>query len=136
MRKIFLLMLIPLLSLSCSKEEGTEDVTLELLPVSQVELPNSFSTDKENIIKVKYIRPTECYTFNKFYFESTGTSSTIAIETKVARGNSCLPIQANGSVTQNFKFNPEIPGEYTLKFWQGKDENNTDLFLTYDIIVE
>lgn len=138
MRKIFLLMLLPFLSLSCSKESETEDVTLELLPVSQVELPNNFSTDKENIIKVKFVRPTECYAFNKFYYESSGSLSTIAIESKVVRGNNggCPPLQSNGVTTQNFKFSPEDSGEYTLKFWQGKGEDGTDLFLTYDIIVE
>lgn len=138
MKKILLLLLIPFLYISCSKESETEDVTLELLPVSEVEMPNNFRANSENIIKVKFVRPTDCYAFNKFYYEATSTESTIAVESTVFHYNNggCPPLQSNNVATQNLKFRPETVGEYTLKFWQGKDDNGDDLFLTYDIIVE
>nr|WP_294934644.1 hypothetical protein [uncultured Flavobacterium sp.] len=138
MKKIFLLLMVPFLYLSCSKDSDTEDVTLELLPVSEVELPNNFHANSENIITVKFVRPTDCYAFNQFYYESTDTESTIAVETTVFHYNNggCMPLQSNNVATQHLKFRPENTGEYTLRFWQGKDENGDDLFLTYDIIVE
>ncbi|ESU29951.1 hypothetical protein FLJC2902T_04330 [Flavobacterium limnosediminis JC2902] len=138
MRKIFLLILIPFLYLSCTKEPETEDVAFELLPVNEVELPVSFNVNKENIIRIKFVRPTECHAFNKFYFEKDGSSRTIAVESTVFKydNGGCAVLQNNNVATQNLKFNPDQTGEYTLKFWNGKDSNGVDLFLTYTILVE
>lgn len=137
MKKILLVLLMSFLALSCSKDSDSEDVTLELLPVSEVELPANFRVNSENIIRVKFIRPTDCYAFNQFYAESTDTQSTIAVETTVFHNNGgCPPLQSNNVATQVLKFRPDHTGAYTLKFWNGKDENGEDVFLTYDIVVE
>lgn len=138
MKKIFLLLLTSFLYLSCSKESETEDIILELLPVSGIELPVSFKANNENIIKVKFVRPTECYTFNQFYSESDNSMSTVAVETTVIRrkDGGCPSLQNNNVVTQNLKFKTAQTGAYTLKFWKGKDTNGEDLFLTYSIFIE
>lgn len=139
MRKIFLLLLIPFLYLSCSTEPETDDVAYELLPISEVNLPAHFNVNKDNIIKIEFVRPTECHAFNKFYSEKNGSTNTIAVEStvfKYSNGN-CAALQNGNVATQNLKFNPTETGEYTLKFWRGKDSNNeSDLFLTYTIMVE
>jgi len=138
MRNIFLLLLVPFLYLSCSNEPETEDVTLELLPVSEVELPVNFTINKDNIIKVHFIRPSECYAFNQFYYEMNGSVSTFAVESKVShsKNGGCPPLQSNNILSQNLKFRPEQTGQYTLKFWNGKDTNGNDLFLIYTILIE
>lgn len=138
MKNVLLFILIPFLYLSCSKEPETEDVTLELLPVSAIELPVNFNINTENIIKVSFARPTECYAFNQFYSESGNSISTIAVESTVIRkkNGGCRPLQSNNIMTQNLKFRPVKTGEYTLKFWNGKDTNGDDLFLTYNIFIE
>jgi hypothetical protein len=137
MKKLFLLILISLLYVSCSTESEAEDVTFELLPVNTIELPTSFKVNKENIIKVKFIRPTDCYAFNKFYNEQDGATRTFVVESTVFENGSCSALASGNNVaTQILKFRPEQIGEYTLKFWQGKDMNGDDLFLTYNILVE
>lgn len=140
MKKIFLLLLASILYLSCTKTENTEDITLDLLPVTEVELPSNFYVSDENIITVKFVRPTNCYTFNKFYYQKAASTRTIAVESAVLHyrnGSGCQTLPSNANVaTQLFKFNPDKTGEYTLKFWNGKDTNGTDLFLTYTILVE
>jgi hypothetical protein len=138
MKKIFLLILIPFLYLSCSKEAETEDVAFQLLPISEVELPATFNVNKDNNIKIKFVRPTECHAFNKFYSEKNGTIRTIAVESVVFQysNGGCAALQNNNVATQILKFNPSQSGEYTLKFWNGKDSNGVDLFLTYTVIVE
>lgn len=138
MRNVFLLILVPLLYLSCSKEPETEAVTYELLPVSEVELPSNFKINKESTIKIKFVQPTECYSFNKIYLEKEGSVSTIAVESTVYKHSNgdCAPVQKENMATQNLKFSPNQTGECTLKFWKGKDSNGADLFLTYTIFVE
>ena len=59
----------------------------------------------------------------------------VAVESIVFMNNGCEPLIENVS-KQNLKFRPEQVGEYTFKFWQGKDEQGTDIFLTYQIVVE
>lgn len=138
MRNIFLLLLIPFLYLSCSKESETETVTYELLPVSEVNLPTIFRINKESNIKIKFLQPTECHSFNKIYFEKDGSIRTIAVESIVSKDSEggCTSLQNGNMTTQTLKFNPDQTGEYTLKFWKGKNSNGVDLFLTYTIFVE
>lgn len=138
MKKIFLLILIPFLCLSCNSETDTDDKEYELLPVSEVQLPQNFNVDKENDIRIKFVRPTECHDFNKFYFEDDNSTKIIAVESTVFKNKNenCATLQNNNVATQILKFNPDHTGEYTLKFWNGKDTNGADLFLTYTISVE
>ncbi|ESU24224.1 hypothetical protein FEDK69T_06630 [Flavobacterium enshiense DK69] len=138
MRNVFLLILIPFLYLSCSKESETETTVYELLPVSEVELPTNFKINKEYTIKIKFVQPTECHTFNKIYFEKEGSIRTIAVESTVYKhsDSDCASVQNGNMTTQDLKFNLDKPGEYTLKFWKGKNSNGVDLFLTYNILVE
>lgn len=139
MKKFLLLLIVPLFHLSCSNDSESEDVTLELLPVSEVEIPGNINAGKDNMIKVRYVRPTDCYSFNKFYFEMSNTTRTIAVETKVAKNNgnsTCRPITNNSLSTEVLKFHPETTGNYKLKFWKGKDTNGNDMFLTYDVTAQ
>lgn len=138
MKKIFLLMLIPFLYLSCSTETDTDDVAYELLPVSEVQMPQNFNVNKENNIKIKFVRPTECHEFNKFYLEDDNSTKIIAIESTVLKNKNedCATLQNENVAMQILKFNPDRAGAYTLKFWKGKDTNGVDLFLTYTISVE
>lgn len=138
MKKIILLLILSFLYLSCTTEPSTEDVTFELTAISEVELPSTFKANQDNLIRVKFIRPTDCYAFNKIYNEPNGSTRTIAVESLVFHGNGkCKTLQGNsGIATQVMKFYPEQIGEYTLKFWNGKDTSGNDVFLTYNIFVE
>ncbi|WP_313806095.1 hypothetical protein [Flavobacterium sp.] len=121
---------------SCSLDDGKEDVSYELLPVNQVVMPESFKANKENPIEIKFIRPTSCHAFNSFYYDKTGNIRTVAIESIIYTNNGCEPLTVDNIAVQTLNFKPETAGEYTFKFWQGKDDNGEDIFLTYDIIVQ
>lgn len=124
--------------LSCSQESDEDNIAFELLPVSEVMLPTIFTAGMENNIQVKFLRPTGCHAFNRFYFEIEGSSATIAVESTIfkTRNSNCPDLQNNNVATQVLKFNPDHTGEYILKFWKGKDNNGVDVFLTYTIVVQ
>lgn len=136
MKKIFLIFTIVTLALSsCSTDDGQKDVIYELLPIQEVVLPSSFKTNQDNLIEVSFLRPTTCHGFNSFYYEKEGMTRIVAVEGIFFDNNNCEPL-SESIATQNLKFRPETVGEYTFKFWQGKDEQGTDIFLTYQIVVE
>ncbi|WP_051269822.1 hypothetical protein [Flavobacterium suncheonense] len=136
MKKLFFIVTFIAFALSsCSSDDGQEDVTYELLPIQEVTLPSTFKTNQDNIIEVRFLRPTTCHGFNSFYYEKEGMTRTVAVEAIVFNGNECEPL-TESIATQNLKFRPEATGEYTFKFWQGKDEQGTDIFLTFQILVE
>lgn len=136
MKKIFLILTIIVLSLSsCSVDDGQEDVIYELLPIQEVVLPSSFKINQDNIIEVKFSRPTTCHGFNSFYYEKEGSNRIVAVEGIVFNNNGCEPL-VESIAKQSLKFRPETVGDYTFKFWQGKDAQGADIFLTYQIVVE
>lgn len=136
MKKIFLIFTLIAFALSsCSTDSEQEDTVYELLPVQEVVLPSSFKINQDNIIQVTFFRPTTCHAFNSFYYEKQGMTRIVAVESLVFLNNGCEPLTESVS-TQNLKFRPEETGEYTFKFWQGKDELGTDIFLTYQVVVE
>ncbi|MGX7667798.1 hypothetical protein [Flavobacterium pedocola] len=132
--KNFLLLLMISLFISCQKEE-TEEVTYELLPVTEVNMPNTFRVNQMSNIQVKFVRPTDCHSFNKFYSQKNNGLSKVAVESIIVNssGKSCPTLNGNGTTTSNFKFTPEEAGEYTLQFWKGKNNSGEDTFLTYNI---
>lgn len=137
MKKLFLIVTFLAFALSsCSINNDQENVTYEILPVAEVELPEVFKVNVDNEIKVYYTRPSDCHMFKSFYYEKKGNIRTVAVETAVFNDNDCVPLTENNLVSQILKFNPKEPGTYVFKFWQGKNESNEDLFLTYDIVVE
>lgn len=136
MKKLFLIFTFIAFALSsCSTDDGQEDTVYELLPIQEVILPSTFKINQDNVIQVKFSRPTTCHAFNDFYYEKQGMTRIVAVESIVFMNNGCEPLIENVS-KQNLKFRPEQVGEYTFKFWQGKDEQGTDIFLTYQIVVE
>ena len=63
--------------------------------------------------------------------------------TDLTRNVTAYQYKVNGVCTQatyvgtnGFNFRPEEIGTYTFKFWGGKDNNNTDIWIEKTIVVE
>lgn len=139
MRKIIFLALFACLTLvtSCSVDDGTVPVEFELVPVEAVIIPAEFTLGETYTISVTYRRPTDCHAFNSFEYVA-GSTTTTNIRT-VAVVNLFTPGDCNTLVdnfqTQTFNFNVLDTNPYIFKFWQGKDDNNEDMYLEYEIPV-
>lgn len=137
MKKLLLLVSFFVLLLgSCSTDTKNEEYTYEVLPVSQVLLPSVFKVNEENEIQVSFLRPSTCYAFDSFYYDIKGNIRTIAVESLLFSNNNCTTLTTNNTLTKSLMFTPNTTGNYTLKFWNGKDTNGNDTFLTYEIVVE
>ncbi len=128
MRKIIFSLLIVLTSASCTKEPDGTRVHLELMPISNVSIPDTIYAFENNTINIQYNRPSTCYGFDGFYYEKLDLTRTIAVQNYVIEDQPCTTL-TNETREETLVFHPTQIGNYTFKFWQGKDANGNDIFL-------
>ncbi len=135
MKKTILFIALGLLSISCELGDDSPNTTLEILTVSEVNMPTAFRRDSITEIKVKYIRPTSCHFFNSFYYNGEDFDRTVAIYCAKTNQQGCQTDNIT-SVEVPLRFRPTEIGTYHFKFWSGEDANGLDQFLEYDVIVD
>ncbi|MGH1387428.1 hypothetical protein [Kordia sp.] len=139
MKKILFLALVmsSMVFNSCAVDDSTSDVQFqfEFLPVDSVEIPLAFNFGSTHTISVTYKRPSTCHTFSNFeYVQQTGNVRTIAVVNFVTTGNNCEPLEEEFK-TETFSFSALDSEPYTFKFWQGKNDDGEDMYLTYEVPV-
>ena len=134
MKTFFLILIVSVLTFSCSPHDDGPTNTLETLPVSQVIMPTQFAKDSITEIPLSYIRPTVCHSFFDFYYVRDGLTRTVAIIALKENGSSnCPPSQTTYTIP--LKFKPAALGTYHFKFWTGTDAQGVDQFTLYDAVV-
>ena len=134
MKKIFTYLIV-VLAFSCSvTEDETIRSILEILPIESASMPQFLEFGQTYEINLSYIKQSNCHTFNDIYYQKDGNERTIAIITSVYPGTNCLT--SYDEVETSFDFIVNDTGSYIFKFWQGKDINGNDLYLTMEVPVE
>ncbi|SEP89881.1 calpain family cysteine peptidase [Flavobacterium urocaniciphilum] len=128
MKKLIALFSMIFIITSCSLESNNQNIYYELLPVDSYVMPAEFHVNTENLIVVKFKRPTTCHAFDHFYYELDDFTRTVAIQSIVIEGNSGCTALTNEIAEQTLRFKPTETGTYTFKFWKGKDSNGQNLF--------
>jgi len=135
MRKILILISAFLFLSSCNLDDGdSKNYSLKLLPIEEVEIPSSFLIGETYTITLKYFNPTDCYTLNGLYYDKHLNTRTIAVQALVRQDTNCEDT-SDFLVETTFDFKAMNTGTYIFKFWHGKDLNNEDIFLEYEIPV-
>ncbi|MBQ0768575.1 MAG: hypothetical protein KBT58_04745 [Bizionia sp.] len=133
MMKKLLLACIAVLILSCSTQDDTVYSYQTLLPIIAVDVPDEFLIGEAYTITLFYIKPTNCHSFSDIYYSKDQNERTVSIISAVYTNANCNEINAETEATFNFK--ATSAGVYKFMFWNGKDENNEDIYLSYDIPV-
>ena len=128
MKKIVLLLLVSLLSISCSVDDDYVDYHYEVLPVESYILPDSFQLGEVQLIYLSYKRPTDCYVNPRLYFEKNEQIRTVAVQSMVADLKDCATIPDEGTKELVFKFKVLSSEPYVFKFYKGEDENGESIF--------
>lgn len=107
---------------------------LELLPIESAVLPTEFKRDSVYEIPVNFVRPTNCYIYDGFYYEIDGNKRSIAVQTSVVEQSDCgaEPINPTNKI---LKFKPTIEASYVFRLWKGKGTNGVDIFEEVEIPV-
>jgi hypothetical protein len=128
----FIILYLAFVCLSCSLEDENIISYQEILPVISAEVPEQIAVNTEVDIFFTYNKPTRCHYYNDIYYSNDINQNTMAvISTFTDVNGDCTTI--NEAIETSFRFTSETPGEHVLKFWQGKDGNNEDIYLTHTV---
>jgi hypothetical protein len=131
MKKIIII-LCAFFAISCSVNDDEMNDYQELLPVNTVDIPETINVGIAENILLTYIRPSNCHAFNDLYYVKNSNERTVAvISTYFASNGNCTSL--NAETETSFKFKADAAGIYVFKFYQGKDANNEDIYLTYEV---
>lgn len=135
MKKLFLLLFVSLIGISCSISDDSSDFYYEILPVESFIVPSSFDLGQIYTITLSYKRPNDCHTNPALYFERNGTIRTIAIQSLVANRKDCIAVPDEELKEVKFKFEVLSSTPYVFKFYKGDDENGESIFESVTIPV-
>jgi hypothetical protein len=133
MKKIVSVLILTLFFISCSPDSG-DSYSLEILPVAKVEMQTAFRKDSVTEIPVKYLRPSNCYFYEDFYYVRNEFTRVVAIYNSKLNKDNCQTL-VNDTVMVPLKFKPATLGTYTFKFWKGVNASGQDEFFEYEAIV-
>ena len=136
MKQYIAYILILLAVSSCSVSDDGPDYYYEFMPVESVTIPESMVVNNTYEIGMTYMRPNSCYIYSDIYYSYDDlTTRTVAIICSVYDSSyGCDSLDyPEYEVTYNFK--PTEVGTYTLKYWQGEDENGEDQYLIIEVPV-
>lgn len=133
MKRIISLLALVFLFNSCIPEDGP-NYTFELRPITSVDMPDEFTLGEVYTITLHYNRPTTCHFYNNIYYHKYLNERTIAVETAAEQRNGCMDTP-NDTTTCSFEFEVTSNGSYVFKFYQGKDEQGNEIYLTYEVPV-
>lgn len=133
--KHYIIILLTILSLSACSPSGDDDVNyhFEYVPITDVEIPSTFTLGNTYEIKVHYALPNDCYGYyshDYIYENTTRKVGTIAI---VNNDVACTQGIIEGEYTINVK---AMQNEtYVFMFWQGRDSQGIDQYLIIEVPV-
>ncbi len=136
MKNIFLVSFIVFSILSCSSDSDTINSSTTALPIESVVIPEEFQFGEVYPIEVTYLRPTSCHIFNTFYIENNDNETTVILVNTVYEDANCEALDAsNNEALATFNFQVNDMNTHVFKFWQGEDENGSDLYLVVEVPV-
>ncbi len=118
----------------CSGDDNTT-FFYELVPIEEVTLPSEFNSNETYRITVSYFRPSDCHAFNGFDYSRFENERTVAVVNVVVDRENCSAIERLDLIDESFDFLVGQEESYIFRFWQGKNENGDNQFLTVEVPV-
>ncbi|GAB1858593.1 hypothetical protein MHTCC0001_34320 [Flavobacteriaceae bacterium MHTCC 0001] len=134
MKKFIILGFTLMLLFSCSPDNEQPSFRNVFLPIESVDIPDEFTLGEVYPMTVTYLRPSTCHIFRNFYYERENNERTVAVVSTLFEQNNCEDL-TDVLLTATFDFHVTSNGSYIFKFWQGKDENEEDIFLEIEVPV-
>ena len=134
MKKIVLLTLFLLTLTGCSIDDDQPNYSYEVLPVDSYTVPQSFTLGQTYEIKLKYKKPSDCYSFQGIYYDKNLNIRTIGIQTTVLENTNKTHLTSE-PIEVSFNFYVTNTGSYIFKFYKGEDANGQNIFEEVEIPV-
>lgn len=120
---------------ACSSDDlQTDNSVLEILPIENISLPESFEYNMVYTIYYDYTQPTNCHAFYNLYYDANGDERIIAVVNRKHDNGNCQ--STDNQIIRSFDFHcTKQQGVYIFKLWQGENSDGEDEYLTYEIPV-
>lgn len=125
------LFLIGIFAVSCLDDEPVMNVTYQYRPVDSIQIDSIYPARQVTEIRTFFTTTNGCQQFFDYDYSAIGNERTVSVITSQIQDTGCTEITEAKSFI--LKFNPENPGLYTFRFWNGKDENGQDTFIIREI---
>ena len=132
-KRIFFVFFAIVFFVSCSDDEGS-DYHYELLPISEVVVPEEFEHGVTYDLTVKYMIPDNCYLETDVLYEYDEFARNVAVVSLVLSEDDCNPLEIEETLT--FQLQALQTNSYEFKFWQGDDENGEPIYLIVEVPVK
>jgi hypothetical protein len=134
MRKSVFALLIALLILSCSVDEG-EGTSYVLLPIESIQLPNEFTLNEEYEIPIVFKRPTNCHGYYDIFLKGDSEIRTLAVQCIVYENPNCKALVENNQTNESFIFKVLYDQVYVFRIWKGIDEFGEEIYEEIEVPV-
>jgi len=139
MKKIKIIALIILTSClaSClSNDDLGINFSYELVPIEEVAIPDEFMIGETYDIKVSYFRPSSCHSFSGFNYDRLSNERTVSVVNVVVNdGPNCENLEDADLIDASINFIVGSEDSYIFRFWQGRDDQGENQFLTIEVPV-
>lgn len=136
MKNLVFILISVLFITSCDISDDSVPYTTVFVPIESVTMPTEFVLGQTYPMDLTYFKPSSCHSFYNFYYDTNGTTRTIAVLNLRYQEDNCVALDPEGNeVDVSFNFKVTQTGTYTFKFWQGTDENGNDSYYIVEVPV-
>ena len=132
----FLIPVLFMLFIGCSIDDDPVEHPLEYerVPILSTNLPAELTVGKKINLRLTYDRPTSCHKFSGIEYEELKGELYFAVVTAYPKDQDCE--NEDLTATTSFEFTPEPVDFYIFKFWQGRNDQGEDMYLTVEVPVK
>ncbi|MDY8137172.1 hypothetical protein [Aquimarina sp. 2201CG5-10] len=134
--KIFLIIAITFCFTGCSLDDDERtSFFYELVPIEAVNIPDEFERGRTYQITTSYFRPSTCHSFSGFDYDRLSNERTVSVVNVVFEDRPCDNLDQTDTIDVSFDFFVGNEDSYVFRFWQGRNDQGENQFLTIEVPV-
>ncbi len=135
--KIILAFFLATIFTGCLDDDDTIAFFYDAVAIEEVTIPDQFTRGETYEITVSYFRPSTCHSFSGFDYDGFGNERTVAVINVVINDHdtTCEDLEETDLIEESLNFFVGQEDSYIFRFWQGRDDQGNNQFLTIEVPV-
>ena len=137
MKRIAFLLVLIVLGFSSCLDDNNDNIAFyyELIPIEAVDIPSQFNSGETYTITTSYYRPSDCHSFSGYEYDRIGNERTVSVVNVVLDRSDCQDLEQLDFIDATFDFFVGNESSYTFRFWNGRNEQGENQFITVEVPV-